>query len=102
MAGIRDEIQLIPASVLTPILALKKDVLGSRASVLKLDDVLLALTVAASTNPTVSIALEQLPKLRSSDLHSSVMLRTGDASTLRKLGVRTTCNDIFPENSMYF
>ena len=102
LAGIRDDIQLIPAIVLTPIIALKKDVLGSKASVLKLDDVLLALTVSASTNPTVAMALEQLPKLRGADLHSTVMLRTGDSSTLRKLGVRTTCNDIFPENTMYF
>jgi len=102
LAGINDAIQLIPASVLAPILDLKRNVLGSKASALKLDDVLLALTVASNTNPTVSLALEQLPKLRGADLHSSVMLRTGDAQTLKKLGVRTTCNDIFPENSMYF
>jgi len=102
LAGINDAIQLIPGSVLAPILDLKRNVLGSKASALKLDDVLLALTVASNTNPTVKLALEQLPKLRGADLHSSVMLRTGDASTLKKLGVRTTCNDIFPENSMYF
>ena len=102
LAGINDAIQLIPASVLLPILDLKRNVLGSKASALKLDDVLLALTVASNTNPTVQLALAQLPKLRGADLHSSVMLRTGDASTLKKLGVRTTCNDIFPENSMYF
>ncbi|MBQ7903269.1 MAG: DUF1846 domain-containing protein [Oscillospiraceae bacterium] len=102
LAGINDAIQLIPASVLMPILDLKRNVLGSKASALKLDDVLLALTVASNTNPTVELALAQLPKLRGADLHSSVMLRTGDASTLKKLGIRTTCNDIFPENSMYF
>lgn len=102
LAGINDAIQLIPASVLMPILDLKRNSLGSKASALKLDDVLLALTVASNTNPTVKLALEQLPKLRGADLHSSVMLRTGDASTLRKLGVRATCNDIFPENTMYF
>ncbi|MBQ8604055.1 MAG: DUF1846 domain-containing protein [Oscillospiraceae bacterium] len=102
LAGINDAIQLIPASVLMPILDLKRNVLGSKASALKLDDVLLALTVASNTNPTVELALAQLPKLRGTDLHSSVMLRTGDARTLKKLGVRHTCNDIFPENSMYF
>ncbi len=102
LAGINDAIQLIPASVLMPILDLKRNVLGSKASALKLDDVLLALTVASNTNPTVELALAQLPKLRGVDLHSSVMLRTGDASTLKKLGVRTTCNDVFPEDSLYF
>ena len=102
LAGINDAIHLIPAAVLVPILDLKHNVLGSKASALKLDDVLLALTVASNTNPTVQLALAQLPKLRGADMHSSVMLRTGDASTLKKLGVRTTCNDIFPENSTYF
>ncbi len=101
LGGINDTIQLIPSYVLSPILDLKRNILGSRTSALKLDDVLLALTVASNTNPTVKLALEQLPKLRGTDLHSSVMLRSGDAGTLRKIGVRATCNDIFPENSMY-
>ena len=83
-------------------LKLKREVLGSRTSALKLDDVLLALTIAMSTNPMVGKALDQLPKLRGADLHSSVMLRTGDISTLKKLGIRVTCEDKFPENSMYF
>ncbi|MBR5252114.1 MAG: DUF1846 domain-containing protein [Oscillospiraceae bacterium] len=102
MCGIPDEIKLIPAEVLVPMLKLKREVLGSRTSALKLDDVLLALTIAMSTNPMVGMALDQLPKLRGADLHSSVMLRTGDISTIKKLGIRVTSEDKFPENSMYF
>ena len=102
LSGIPDEVKLIPAEVLAPMLKLKREVLGSRTSALKLDDVLLALTVAMSSNPQVEKALDQLPQLRGADLHSSVMLRTGDISTLKKLGVRVTTEDKFPENSMYF
>ena len=102
LSGIPDNIKLIPAEVLAPMLKLKREVLGSRTSALKLDDVLLALTVSMATNPMVEQALNQLPKLRGADLHSSVMLRTGDVSTLKKLGVRVTCEDKFPENSLYF
>ena len=102
LSGIPDHIKLIPAEVLAPMLKLKREVLGSRTSALKLDDVLLALTVSMSTNPMVEQALNQLPKLRGADLHSNVMLRTGDLSTLKKLGVRVTSEDKFPENSMYF
>ena len=102
LSGIPDEVKLIPAEVLVPMLKLKREVLGSRTSALKLDDVLLALTVAMSSNPQVEKALDQLPQLRGADLHSSVMLRTGDISTLKKLGVRVTTEDKFPENSMYF
>ena len=102
LSGIPDNIKLIPAEVLAPMLKLKREILGSRTSALKLDDVLLALTVSMATNPMVEQALNQLPKLRGTDLHSSVMLRTGDVSTLKKLGVRVTCEDKFPENSLYF
>ena len=93
---------LIPAQVLAPLLDLKRNALGSKLSALKLDDVLLALAVASTTNPMVKYALAQLPKLRGADLHSSVMLRSGDAQTLKKLGVRATSNDVLPENSLYF
>lgn len=102
LCGINDKLKLIPTNVLTPILALKRDVLGSRTSALKLDDVLLALTVSVTTNPMAAMALDQLPKLRGADLHSSIMLRTGDFSTLKKLGIRATTEDQFPENSLYF
>ncbi len=102
LSKIPDNIKLIPPEVLVPMLRLKREVLGSRTSALKLDDVLLALTVSMATNPMVEQAINQLPKLRGSDLHSSVMLRTGDISTLKKLGVRVTSEDKFPENSLYF
>ncbi|MBQ7816933.1 MAG: DUF1846 domain-containing protein [Oscillospiraceae bacterium] len=102
LCNIPDKIKLIPPEVLAPMLKLKREVLGSRTSALKLDDVLLALTISMSNNPMVVMALDQLPKLRGADLHSSVMLRTGDVSTLKKLGVRVTCEDKFPENSLYF
>ncbi len=102
LCGIRDDIKLIPANVLLPMLKLKREVLGSKTSALKLDDMLLALTVSMATNPMVAMALDQLPKLRGADLHSSAMLRTGDLSTLKKLGVRVTMEDKFPEKSLYF
>ncbi|MEG1800636.1 MAG: DUF1846 domain-containing protein [Oscillospiraceae bacterium] len=102
LCGINDKIKLIPTNVLTPMLTLKRNVFGSRTSALKLDDVLLALTVSVTTNPMAAMALDQLPKLRGADLHSSVMLRTGDFSTLKKLCVRVTNEDTFPENSLYF
>ncbi len=102
LCGIRDDIKLIPPNVLIPMLKLKREVLGSKTSALKLDDMLLALTVSMTTNPMVAMALDQLPKLRGADLHSSVMLRSGDLSTLKKLGVRVTMEDKFPEKSLYF
>ncbi len=95
------DIELIPQSILSPIIEMKKQALGSKGSSLKLDDVLLALAVSQSTNPTISKALLHLVKLRGANLHSTEMIRTGDSEALRKLGVRVTTNDVFPSNSLY-
>ncbi len=102
LSGIDDRITLISPVILEPILRLKIESLGSRASYLKLDDVLLALAISAATNPTAALALEAVPKLRGADLHSTQMLRTGDSSTLLKLGIRFTSEPLYPGSDMYF
>ncbi len=96
LAGLDDKILLISPIVLKPILRLKEDILGSSSSVLKLDDVLIALSISAATNPTASHAISYLTSLRNCDMHSTQMLRAGDEGTLRKLGINTTCDPIFP------
>lgn len=96
LAGLDDKIMLISPIVLEPILNLKKDILGSASPVLKLDDVLTALSICAATNPTAAIAVSHLTELRGCDMHSTRMLRSGDEGTLRKLGINLTCEPIFP------
>ena len=50
LAGIDDSLMLISPIVLEPILKLRKiNILGSRSSVLKVDDVLAALAITAAT-----------------------------------------------------
>ncbi len=96
LAGLDDKIMLISPIVLEPILNLKKDILGSASPVLKLDDLLTALSICAATNPTAAEAVTHLKELRGCDMHSTQMLRSGDEGTLRKLGINTTCEPIFP------
>lgn len=102
MAGIDDKLQLISALALEPMLKLKVDVLGSRSDVLKLDDVLSAVCISASFNPTAEFAIKFLKDFRNCDLHSTQMLHYGDESTLRKLGVQTTCDPVFPGKNLFF
>jgi hypothetical protein len=52
---------------------------------------ILSLAVTASTNPTARLALDQLSKLKGSELHSTVVLSHVDAKTLKKLGINVTC-----------
>lgn len=96
LAGLDDKIMLISPIVLEPILSLKSDILGSSSSVLKLDDVLTALSICAATNPTAAHAIGYLKELRGCDYHSSQMLRSGDEGTLRKLGMNITSEPVFP------
>ena len=96
LAGLDDKIMLISPIVLEPILNLKKDILGSASPVLKLDDVLTALSICAATNPTAAVAVSHLKDLRGCDMHSTQMLRSGDEGTLRKLGINVTCDPVFP------
>lgn len=91
LGGIRDEIHLISPVVIDPIQHLKVDHLGNRNPRLHTDEVLIALSISAATNPTAELAMEQLDKLRGCEVHSSVILSQVDEKTFRRLGVNLTC-----------
>ena len=102
MADIPKEVLLMSPKILEPVLKLKIQLLKSQSSVLKLDDVLTALYICAADDETAAAAVSQLPKLRGCDLHSTQLLHSGDFSTLRKMGLQTTCEPEFPDKSLYF
>ena len=102
LAHIDDSLTLISPIILEPILQLKIDILGSRSSVLKVDDVLAALSITAATNTMTACAMAALPQLRDCDMHSTNMLHSGDAGTLRKLGLRLTCEPEWPSKDLFF
>ncbi|MGD9559971.1 MAG: DUF1846 domain-containing protein [Oscillospiraceae bacterium] len=102
LAGIADEILLISPIVLEPIIRMKKEMLGSRYPILKLEEILLALSISAATNPTAEWALNHLPKLRDCEAHSSDIITRDDADTFLKLGIRYTSEPQFPTTDLYF
>jgi len=91
LGGIRDELHLISPVVIDPIQHLKVDHLGNRNPRLHTDEVLIALSISAATNPTAELAMEQLPKLRGCEVHSSVILSPVDEKVFKRLGVNLTC-----------
>lgn len=102
LSGIDDSLTLISPIILEPILKLKIDILGSRSSVLKVDDVLAALSITAATNTMTACAMAALPKLRDCEMHATCMLHSGDEGTLRKMGLRLTCEAEYPSKDLYF
>ena len=91
LGGIRDELHLIAPVVIDPIQHLKVEHLGNRNPRLHTDEVLIALSICAATNPLAELAMEQLSKLRGCEVHSSVILSAVDEKTFKRLGVNLTC-----------
>ena len=91
LAEIDDSIDIISPTVIEPIQKLKVEHMGSENPRLHTDEILLSLAVSAVTNPLAKLALEQLPKLKGAQFHSSVILSHVDNKTLKKLGISVTC-----------
>ena len=91
LAGLPDQLHLISPAALDPIQNLKVDHLGNRNPRLHTDETLIALSISAATNPSAELAMQQLPKLRGCDAHSTVILSSVDENTFKRLGMNLTC-----------
>ncbi len=101
LAGIAHETHVISPSAIEPIQDLKTDYLGSRNPRLHTDEVLIALSISAANNPDAKKAMEQLPKLRGCEVHTSVMLSDVDRKIFKKLGVNLTCEPKYESSNLY-
>ena len=101
LGGIDHDTHLIAPSAIEPIQKLKVDYLGSKNPRLHTDEVLIALSMCAATDKNAQIALEQLPKLRGCQVHTSVMLSQVDIKVFKKLGVDLTSEPIYEHRSLY-
>lgn len=92
---------LISPTAIEPIQKLKVDYLGSKNPRLHTDEVLIALSMCAATDKNAQIALEQLPKLKHCQVHTSVMLSEVDIKTFKKLGIGLTSEPVYEHNRLY-
>ena len=90
ISGIRKKTKLIPKNIIEPIQHLKVEHLGNRNPLLHTDEILIALSVCAVTNPLVSEAIDALGELRGCEAHSSVILSHQDQDLFKRLGVNIT------------
>ena len=94
LAQIDHDRNLISPEVIEPIQKLKTGYLGAKNPRLHTDEVLVALSVTAASDPTAKLAMEQMPKLSGCQMHTSVMLSDVDSKTLKRLGVDLTCEPV--------
>jgi len=101
LGGIHKEIHLISPIVIEPIQNLKVTHLGNHNPRLHMDEVLIALSISAATNPTAEVAMRQLDKLKGCEAHSSVILSGVDSGVFRKLGMNLTCQPQYQTKKLY-
>ena len=90
LGGIDDSELLLPPSVIEPVQELKCKYLGNHNPRLHTDEVLIALSVSAATNPHAALAIEQLSKLKGLEAHTTVILSPVDVNVFRRLGINVT------------
>ena len=101
LAGIQHQLHVISPVAIEPIQKLKTAYLGSKNPRLHTDEVLIALSSSAATSDVAKLALEQLPKLKGCQVHSSVMLSSVDKNIFKKLGVQLTSEPVYEHKKIY-
>ena len=101
LGGIDDGIKLISPQVIEPVQDLKVNHLGNNNPRLHTDEVLLALSISAATDPVAEQAMQQLEKLRGAEVHSTVILSAVDENTFRHLGINLTCEPVYQSKKLY-
>ena len=94
LAGISDEVKLIPEVMIAPIQKTKVEYLHGHNPRLHTDEVLVALSMLSNHDENCRKALEQLPNLRGCQMHTTVMLSEVDHKVFKKLCIEVTCDPV--------
>ena len=101
LGNIPDEVQLISPSVIEPVQDLKVNVLGNKNPRLHIDELMVALSICAVSDPNAKRAVRQLQKLRGCEAHTTVILSEADEDSFRRLGVRLTSEPKYQTSKLY-
>ena len=101
LAGIDDKVLLLPKEVVTAIQHLKINVMKNQNPRMHVDEVLVALSVSAESDANAKLALEQVSKLKNTQVHSVVILSQEDTDIFRRLGIDLTCEPQYESDKLY-
>ena len=101
LAGIAKSRLLIPPEIIAPIQHLKVEHLGNHNPRLHTDELLIALSICAVTDPLAGEAIDQLYRLHGCDAHSSVILSHVDEDLFKKLGVSISCQPRYQVKKLF-
>ncbi len=101
LAGIPEDVLLISPTIIEPIQRLKVNHMGNKNPRMHTDELLIALSICATTDKNAALALEQLEKLKDAEVHSTVMLTRVDENVFKKLGTNLTCDPVYQTKKLY-
>jgi len=101
LGGLSDDALLIARHVIEPIQDLKCNYLGNHNPRLHTDEVLVALSICAATDPQAATAMKQLRLLKGCEAHSTVILPQVDSNVFKRLGVNMTCDPKYQTHKLY-
>jgi len=90
VSGIPDDIVLLSESLIESIKELKGKIVKDSNPSLDVSEILIALAVSSSTNPTAKRCIENLSLLRGCEMHTTHLSTKGDEVGLRDLGINLT------------
>ena len=79
-----------------------QELLQADKSSLNCEEVLTALTISATTNPTAEAALNKIGELRGCMAHCTAILSDKDEKTLKGLGIDVTSDPEYVTNNLYY
>lgn len=94
LAGIPHDKKLIAENLIAPIQKTKVEYLHGHNPRLHTDEVLVALSLLSNHDEDCRKALDELPKLKGCQVHSTVMLSEVDHKIFNKLGIGLTCDPV--------
>ena len=101
IAEIPRHLHLLSPNIIESISLLKQDILRRGTPSLDLEETLIALSIAATTNHMAGMAMDKLKALRGCEVHVTHIPGPGDESALRRLGVNLTCDPSFATNKLF-
>lgn len=101
LGNIDDNLDLIASDILEPMCQTKTNYLKHKNPRLHADEILMALTISALSNPISKLAKEQLSLLKDSDAHFSTILGEEDETVLKRLGVNVTYEASYESKGLY-
>lgn len=101
LAGLPDNMHLLPANMIEQVSFLKKEILTGKIVSLDLEETLIMMGISAISNPAAQLAIEKLSELQNCEVHLTHIPTPGDEAGFRKLHVNLTCDPEFSTKSLF-